>query len=99
MTSNKIATIISKGEDDEYKKDTNVVTFWNLVRSYLLLHHPQGYALFSAEGMNDNNDFLNYSRCTSYKTKEELETAYNSIDQKDSYGNMAIRISEGIILD
>lgn len=46
---------------EKVKGDGSTVTFWNLIRSYILLHHKDEDVIFYAHGMNDNLDFLHYS--------------------------------------
>lgn len=75
----------------------DTVTYWNLVRSYLLLHNPTGFAVFSSQGMNNCNDFLHYSYCHKFDTEEEMNEYFKELEDSDDM--LAIRISNGNILD
>ena len=90
------------GEDTEYapsnKKSARLVSYWNLIRSYLLLNHKDDNAIFYAKGIGDNMDFLHYAKCISFNTEEEMNSYY-----QDEFANnddiLTIRISNGTILD
>ena len=46
---------------EKVKGDGSSITFWNLVRSYILLHHKDEDVIFYAYDMGHCDDFMHYS--------------------------------------
>jgi hypothetical protein len=94
-----------KGTKSEYavdnETDRRTVTYWNLVRSYLLLHYGENkFAIFYATYMGDNNDFLHDAKALEFESEAALTEFYERHkDEGKSDKPLIIRIANGKILD
>lgn len=76
------------------------VTYWNLIRSYILLHYPNAIVAFIAKGMDCSMDFLHYSYVYEFNTVEEMEKfIFNEEEEYDDPENylMIIKSANGEI--
>lgn len=89
-----------KGENAlEYAGNKEVemtnASYWCLMRSYLLLHHSEGFALYEAEGIGDSNDFLHYSYAKVFKSMGDMVEYCKTVNTN----TVIIRIVNGVLLD
>lgn len=80
-----------------FNKGEYIVSYKNLVRSYLLMHFTNGYYIFLSSHIMSSSDFLYYSRVYEYSSEEDLNNAYTEFSEDDE--SFIFRISNGLILD
>jgi hypothetical protein len=88
----KNSHICLKGDVEGISKST--VTYWNLIRSYLMLHSKGKFLCFVASGMNYSNDFLHYAKCVEFADEESMNQFY--IENQEE---VAIRAIDGDVID
>lgn len=79
--------------------DRKLVSYWNLIRSYILLHCSDKIVVFFADGLGDNSDFLNYSSINEFNSEKDMQDFYDKIKNKNLEGLVLIRSVNGNILD
>lgn len=100
-SSKKVIGEISKYEVMNETSRLNV-SYWNLVRSYILLHYSDKIVAFYATGMGDNNDFLHCANLLVFSSEDELNTFYDTHkdgEEGDFDKPLLIRSVNGNILD
>lgn len=71
------------------------VSYWNLIRAYLLLYSKDKFLCFVANGMDDNLDFLHYSKCVEFESEKTLNDFYqDNVEQ-----SVVIRAINGNVID
>lgn len=63
----------TKHKPDNGEVSKTQVTFWNLIRSYILLHYPDKIVAYVATGIDSCMDFLHYSYVHEFETVEEMD--------------------------
>ena len=101
MTDKNLENVI--GEDSNKYKDVKVsekklVSYWNLIRSYILLHYSDKIVVFFAKGLGDNSDFLHYASINIFENEENMKEWCDKI--KNEYEDLVlIKSINGEILD
>ena len=80
-----------------FNKGEYIVSYKNLVRSYLTMHFSNGYYIFVSSHIMSSSDFLYYSRVYEFFSEESLNDAY--VEFLEDEENFIFRISNGLILD
>ena len=98
MTNKKSERVFgTKQKPENGTVSTTQVTFWNLIRSYIILHYPDKIVAYITTGMDSCNDFLHYSYVHEFETVEEMDKFIEN--KKNEYNDvMVIKSVNGTIL-
>lgn len=82
---------------EEFSTETLLVSYWNLIRSYITLHYSDKIVCFYSPDLYDSHDFIHYSSINVFNTEEDMMKYYNKVNNPGE--SIVIRSVNGKILD